>query len=289
MNTVLDRVLVICFRREDTTMARGRELLPLTPIVATRTLWQTGSRKRRRREREKVVRVTTPARDRLPMPNIDSLMDWDSPAGLYELDDDPAPMNTNTEAGAITANLKELVGGSAPHPDVLDTALHPDHCPSPMNISMETGTITASTEDTATVNRKRITIRDYLLNGTESVCLRDTSPATGPRRQSKGKRKKKTTFSSSSQLSILHYFQNLQTGPTSIKNINRGEKRKLEIDGTEQHRICNRKRPALTNRNFNSKLNPVIESKGGVKPRVRQTDQPIISQLEDELDLRQTI
>ena len=127
-----------------------------------------------------------------------------------------------------------------------------------------------------------ITIRDYLLNGTERVCLRNASPATEPRQQSKGKKKKKTTFTSHpSQQSILQYFQNLNTTGSTIENFNKGEKRKIEIDGTEQNKkMCNRKGSALTKRDF-STLNPVIKSKGGVKPRVRRTEQPSKDQLPD--------
>ena len=136
LSTVLDRAMVICFRRAlDTTMAR--ELLPQTPIVATRSLWQTGLRRRRRGEKEKVVQVVTTARDRLPMPNLDIIMEWDSPGVLDELDDDDlASMDTSTHAGTITANPEELLG------DVLDTIFHPGHCPTPLNI-----TIAASMEE----------------------------------------------------------------------------------------------------------------------------------------------
>ena len=115
-----------------------------------------------------------------------------------------------------------------------------------------------------------ITIRDYFLHGTETVCLSNNLPATaaGQRRRKKGKRKKTTTFTS--QLSILNYFPNLRTIGPAIENINKGGKRKLEIDATDQ--ISKRKRN-------NSTLNPVITSKGGVKPRVDGQ----ISQLEDQL------
>ena len=220
-----------------------------------------------------MVQVVSTARDRLPMPNLDIIMEWDSPGVLDELDDDDlASMDTSTNAGTITANPEELLG------DVLDTIFHPGHCPTPLNI-----TIAASTEkqvmDTVTEKRKQITIRNYFLNGTETDCLQNTSPATEPRRQAKGKRKKKTTFTSHpSQQSILQYFQNLNTIGFTTQNSNKGEKRKL--DGTEESNICTRKRPALAERDF-STLNPVIKSKGGVKPRVRRTEQPSKDQLPD--------